>query len=137
MLVRGVKKTLKLKLRKTIGVRTNVLAPLKEIMVEFFSTVESLAEANAAFPAKQQLGQLGLIKKGSGYDFCCLLLAVQSDHLTVRRKKRSPKKVQKAHGGESKKVHHAVGSKAAKGRKGPSAKEVTTDCGEKLEHSDS
>ena len=67
-------------------------------MVEFFRTAESLEEVDAAVPAEQQFGQLGLIQKGSGYDFCCLLLAVQSNHMTARKKKTIPNIVRKAHG---------------------------------------
>ena len=54
-----LKKTLKLKLGKTVAVQKNVLKPLKEKWSVFFSTAQPpadmLAEAHAAFHAKQQL----------------------------------------------------------------------------------
>ena len=77
-----IKKTLKLKVGD-IGVRTKVLVPLKEIMACFFSKAESPADT---------LGQLKQMQKGSGYDFCCLLLAFQSQAATAKTLKIIPKK---------------------------------------------
>ena len=66
-----------------IGVQAKVLVPLKEIMACFFSKAESPADT---------LGQLKQMQKGSGYDFCCLLLAFQSQAATAKNLKIIPKK---------------------------------------------
>ena len=77
-LVRGDKKTLKLKVGD-IGVQMKVLVPLKEIMACFFSMAES--PANTLGPLKQ-------MQKGSGYDFCCLLLPFQSHAMTAKKNRK-------------------------------------------------
>ena len=96
-------------------------------MAEFFSTAESLAEADAAFPAEQQVGQLGLIQKRIRVWFQLPAPRCSVQSFGCEEEENKSKKVQKAHGGESKKVHRAVGSKAAKGRKGPSTREEQSE----------